>query len=191
MAEQLVAAAEDGDRTLRGILHSAAVIDDALLYSMSKDSLDRVWAPKAIGAQRLHQASSGRALDWWVGFSSTASLLGAPGQGAYACANAWLDALVATRRAAGLPAAVINWGPWSDVGMARNLAGSVLDPITPAEGLAAMEALLASDRSHTGVARLRADRALIAFPEIRNHDFFSAVVRELEAAGGGDDWAGS
>ncbi|TDL01200.1 type I polyketide synthase [Mycobacterium paragordonae] len=190
VAEQLVAAAEDGDRTLRGILHSAAVIDDALLYSMSKDSLDRVWAPKAIGAQRLHQASSGRALDWWVGFSSTASLLGAPGQGAYACANAWLDALVATRRAAGLPAAVINWGPWSDVGMARNLAGSVLDPITPAEGLAAMEALLASDRSHTGVARLRADRALIAFPEIRNHDFFSAVVRELEAAGGGDDWAG-
>ncbi|MDP7729211.1 type I polyketide synthase [Mycobacterium sp. TY813] len=190
VAEQLVAAAGDGHRELRGILHSAAVIDDALVYSMTKDSLDRVWAPKAIGAQRLHQASTGRPLDWWVGFSSTASLLGAPGQGAYACANAWLDALVAARKAAGLPAAVINWGPWSDVGMARTLAGSVLDPITPAEGLAAMESLLASDRSHTGVARLRADRALIAFPEIRNHDFFSAVVRELEAAGGGDDWAG-
>ncbi|MDP7702944.1 type I polyketide synthase [Mycobacterium sp. TY815] len=190
VAERLVAAAEDGGRTLRGILHSAAVIDDALLYSMTKDSLDRVWAPKAIGAQRLHQASAGRELDWWVGFSSTAALLGAPGQGAYACANAWLDALVAERRAAGLPAAVINWGPWSDVGMARSLAGSVLDPITPAEGLAAMETLLAGGRSHTGVARLRADRALIAFPEIRGHDFFAAVVRELEAAGGGDDWAG-
>ncbi|MCQ4359855.1 type I polyketide synthase [Mycobacterium gordonae] len=190
VAERLVAAAEDGNRGLRGILHSAAVIDDALLYSMTKDSLDRVWEPKAVGAQRLHEASRGCELDWWVGFSSTASLLGAPGQGAYACANAWLDALVATRAAAGLPAAVINWGPWSDVGMARTLASSVLDPITPAEGLAAMESLLASDRSHTGVARLRADRALIAFPEIRNHDFFSAVVRELEAAGGGDDWAG-
>ena len=190
VAERLVAAAEDGNRALRGILHSAAVIDDALVYSMTKDSLDRVWAPKAIGAQRLHEASLGRELDWWVGFSSTASLLGAPGQGAYACANAWLDALVAARTAAGLPAAVINWGPWSDVGMARTLGSSVLDPITPAEGLAAMESLLASDRSHTGVARLRADRALIAFPEIRNHDFFSAVVRELEAAGGGDDWAG-
>ncbi|WP_205877191.1 type I polyketide synthase [Mycobacterium camsae] len=190
VAERLIAAAEDGNRALRGILHSAAVIDDALLYSMTKDSLDRVWAPKAIGAQRLHQASAGRELDWWVGFSSTASLLGAPGQGAYACANAWLDALVSARTAAGLPAAVINWGPWSDVGMARTLASSVLDPITPAEGLAAMESLLAGNRSHTGVARLRADRALIAFPEIRGHDFFSAVVRELEAAGGGDDWAG-
>ena len=190
VAERLVAAAQDGNGALRGILHSAAVIDDALVYSMTKDSLDRVWAPKAIGAQRLHEASLGRELDWWVGFSSTASLLGAPGQGAYACANAWLDALVAARTAAGLPAAVINWGPWSDVGMARTLASSVLDPITPAEGLAAMESLLSSDRSHTGVARLRADRALIAFPEIRNHDFFSAVVRELEAAGGGDDWAG-
>jgi phthiocerol/phenolphthiocerol synthesis type-I polyketide synthase D len=193
VAEQLVAAAEGPDdrrRPLRGILHSAAVIDDALVYSMSRESLERVWAPKAIGAHRLHQASTGRQLDWWVGFSSTASLLGAPGQGAYACANAWLDALVASRRAAGLPGAVINWGPWSDVGMARTLASSVLDPITPDEGIAAMGALLASKRSHTGVARLRPDRALIAFPEIRGHDFFAAVIQELEAAGGGDDWAG-
>ncbi|GAB2998207.1 type I polyketide synthase [Mycobacterium bourgelatii] len=190
VADQLVAAAEDGGRQLRGIVHAAAVIDDSLLYSMTRESLERVWGPKAVGAQRLHQAGAGRALDWWVGFSSTASLLGAPGQGAYACANAWLDALVDARRAAGLPAAVINWGPWSEVGMARTLANSVLDPITPAEGIEAMESLLASGRGHTGVARLRADRALIAFPEIRGHDFFSAVVQELDAAGGGDDWAG-
>ncbi|WP_204807918.1 type I polyketide synthase [Mycobacterium riyadhense] len=190
MAEGLVAAAEDHGRQLRGILHAAAVIDDSLLYSMKRDSLERVWAPKAVGALRLHQASATRELDWWVGFSSTAALLGAPGQGAYACANAWLDALVAWRRAAGLPAAVINWGPWSDVGMARTLAVSVLDPITPAEGIEAMEALLAGNRRQTGVARLRPDRALIAFPEIRNHDFFAAVVEELDAAGGGDDWAG-
>jgi phthiocerol/phenolphthiocerol synthesis type-I polyketide synthase D len=189
-ADRLVAAAEDPNRQLRGIVHTAAVIDDSLLYSMSRESLERVWAPKAIGALRLHQASTTRELDWWVGFSSTASLLGAPGQGAYACANAWLDALVASRRASGLPAAVINWGPWSEVGMARTLAGSVLDPITPGEGIAALESLLATDRWHTGVARLRPDRALIAFPEIRNLDFFSAVVEELDAAGGGDDWAG-
>ncbi|ORX08661.1 polyketide synthase [Mycobacterium szulgai] len=190
VAEQLVAAAEEGGRQLRGVLHAAAVIDDSLLYSMKRDSLERVWAPKAIGALALHQASLTRELDWWVGFSSTASLLGAPGQGAYACANAWLDALVAWRRAEGLPAATINWGPWSDVGMARSLAVSVLDPIAPAEGIEAMEALLAGDRRQTGVARLRPDRALIAFPEIRNHEFFAAVVEELDAAGGGDDWAG-
>ena len=63
-------------------------------------------------------------------------------------------------------------------------------PITPAEGVAALDALLAADRCHTGVARLRPDRALIAFPEIRNLGYFTSVVEELDAAGDGGDWAG-
>ncbi|WP_373169334.1 type I polyketide synthase [Mycobacterium marinum] len=190
VAESLVAAAEDQQRQLRGIVHGAAVIDDSLLFSMTKDSLERVWAPKAAGALRLHDATATRELDWWLGFSSTASLLGSPGQTAYACASAWLDGLVAWRRAAGLPAATINWGPWSEVGVAQALVGTPLDPITPAEGVVALDALLAADRSRTGVARLRSDRALIAFPEIRNLGYFTLVVQELDAAGDGGDWAG-
>ncbi len=79
-----------------------------------------MWAPKAIGACDCTSRRAGRELDWWVGFSSTSSLLGAPGQGAYACASAWLDALVDWRRASGLPATTINWGQWSDVGVARS-----------------------------------------------------------------------
>lgn len=190
VAERLVAAAEDGDRRLRGILHGAAVLDDGLVLSMSRESLERVWNPKAAGALRLHQASAGRELDWWVGFSTTASLLGSAGQGAYACASAWLDALADWRCAAGMPAAVINWGPWSEVGVAQSLVGSPLDPISPAEGVAAMEALLATDRCRTGVTRLRADRAMVAFPEIRNLGYFANVVAELDLAGDGGDWAG-
>ncbi|GBG36379.1 type I polyketide synthase [Mycobacterium montefiorense] len=190
VAERLVAAAEDQNRRLAGIVHGAAVIDDSLVLSMSKESLQRVWAPKAAGALRMHQASVGRELDWWVGFSTTASLLGSAGQGAYACASAWLDALVAWRHAAGMPAAVINWGPWSEVGVAQSLVGSPLDPISPAEGIAAMDALLATDRSHTGVTRLRADRAMLAFPEIRNLGYFTSVVSELDIAGDGGDWSG-
>ena len=186
-AERLVAAAGE---SLRGIVHGAAVLDDSLLFSMSKESLERVWAPKAAGALRMHEASIGCELDWWLGFSSAASLLGAPGQSAYACASAWLDALVSWRAASGLPAAVINWGPWSEVGVAQSLAGSVLDPITPDEGIAALDSLLAAGRRRTGVARLRPDRALIAFPEIRNLGYFSSVVSELDAAGDGGDWAG-
>src|SRR5258705_4727256 len=131
----------------------------------------------------MHHASTGCVLDWWLGFSSVASLLGSPGQGAYACASAWLDALVAWRRAAGLPAAAINWGPWSEVGVAQALVGSVLDTITPAEGIEALDALLAADRAVTGVARLRADRALIAFPEMRDIGYFTRVVEELDTAG--------
>jgi phthiocerol/phenolphthiocerol synthesis type-I polyketide synthase D len=188
VADTLVAAA--GETNLRGILHAAAVLDDSLVFSMTKDSVERVWAPKVIGALRLHQASIGCELDWWLGFSSTASLLGGPGQTSYACASAWLDALVDWRRASGLPATVINWGPWAEVGLARALTGGALDPITPAEGAAAMEPLLATDRGHTGVARLRPDRALIVFPEIRNLGYFTSVVEELDAAGDGGDWAG-
>jgi phthiocerol/phenolphthiocerol synthesis type-I polyketide synthase D len=190
MAEQLVAAAEETGRELRGIVHGAAVIDDGLIIAMTRESLERVWAPKAIGAVRLHEASAGRQLDWWTGFSSVASLLGSPGQGAYAVASAWLDGLMTWRAASGLPATGINWGPWSEVGVARSLTGTVLDPITPTEGIEALENLLGTDRTLTGVARLRADRALAAFPEIRGLAYFSSVVEELDAADDGGDWAG-
>ncbi len=190
IAESLVEAAEEGGGELRGIVHAAAVLDDSLLFNMTRESLERVWAPKAAGALRMHHASVTRELDWWLGFSSVASLLGFPGQTAYACASAWLDALVAWRRAAGLPAAVINWGQWSEVGIARSLNVGVLDPITPAEGMEALEALLATDRYHTGVARLRPDRALLAFPEIHSIGYFTQVVEELDSAGDAGDWPG-
>jgi phthiocerol/phenolphthiocerol synthesis type-I polyketide synthase D len=191
VAEQLVAAAEETGRQLRGIVHGAAVINDGLLIAMSKESLERVWAPKAVGAVRLHEACATRKLDWWAGFSSVASLLGSPGQGAYAAASAWLDGLMTWRASSGLPATGINWGPWSEVGVAQSLTGSVLDPITPTEGIEALATLLGTDRSVTGVARLRTDRALVAFPEIRGLGYFSRVVEELDATDADDgDWAG-
>ena len=165
-------ATRDGRRAkpgwpLRGVVHSAAVIDDQIVAALSRESLERVWAPKAAGALRLHVATAGRELDWWVGFSSTSSLLGSPGQAAYAYASAWLDGLVAWRRASGLPATTINWGQWSDIGVARALTFSALDPIAPPEGIEALEAAIASDVDRVGVARLRLDRAAAAFPEIQ------------------------
>ena len=189
VAEQLVEAAEHTGLTLRGVVHSAAVIDDGLVTALSTESLDRVWAPKATGALRLHEATASKDLDWWVGFSSVASLLGSPGQGAYACANAWLDALVAWRRAAGLPATAINWGQWSDVGVARALTIDVLDPISPAEGIEAMESLVGQNLGQAGVARLRLDRAAAAFPEISQLGYFAHLVQELDAVGD-SDWPG-
>ena len=190
VAERLVTAAEETGLPLRGVIHAAAVIEDQIVATLSRESMQRVWAPKAAGALRLHEATANRELDWWVGFSSVASLLGSPGQAAYACANAWLDALVAWRRASGLPATTINWGQWSDVGVARSLALSVLDPITPAEGIEALEALLAGNVAGVGVARLRLDRAAAAFPEIHQLGYFATLAEELDAESDDDDWAG-
>jgi phthiocerol/phenolphthiocerol synthesis type-I polyketide synthase D len=190
VAGRLVKAAEETGLALRGVVHGAAVIDDQLVAALSRESLDRVWAPKAAGALRLHAATADRELDWWVGFSSTSSLLGSPGQGAYAAASAWLDALVAWRRASGLPGIAINWGQWSDIGVARSLTFSALDPIAPAEGIEALESVLAGDLSRVGVARLRLDRASAAFPEIQQLGYFATLAEELDLDSGDDDWAG-
>ncbi|MFS0896207.1 type I polyketide synthase [Mycolicibacterium litorale] len=190
LADRLVATAEATGRDLCGVAHLAGVLDDSLLVTMTRESLDRVWSAKTAGALRLHRATAERSLDWWLAFSSTSALLGSPGQSAYASANAWVDALVRWRRAAGLPATAINWGPWSDVGMARSLANSAVDPITPSEGTEALEVLLATDRANTGLARLRTERALTAFPEILELGYFAHLLEELDVSGGGDTWAG-
>ncbi|MBL7315276.1 hypothetical protein INQ24_29225, partial [Escherichia coli] len=79
---------------------------------------------------------------------------------------------------------------WSEVGVAQALVGSVLDTISVAEGIEALDSLLAADRIRTGVARLRADRALVAFPEIRSISYFTQVVEELDSAGDLGDWGG-
>ncbi|HET6735911.1 acyl carrier protein, partial [Mycobacterium sp.] len=105
-------------------------------------------------------------------------------------ANAWLDALVVWRRASGLPATTINWGQWSDVGVARSRRIDVLDPITPVEGIEALESLLACDLAQAGVARLRLDRAAAAYPEIHRVGYFADLVQELDSTCDDDDWAG-
>jgi phthiocerol/phenolphthiocerol synthesis type-I polyketide synthase D len=180
VADRLVAAAEETGRPLRGVVHGAGVTGDGLVTALTREGMTRVWAPKVHGALRLHAATATRQLDWWVGFSSMATLLGLPGQLAYTTANAWLDALVAWRRASGLPATAINWGQWSDVGMSRALTYSVLDPITPDEGIEALQALAGGALGRVGVGRLRLDRAVAATPEFRELGYFEKLVSEFD-----------
>ena len=182
VAERLVAAAEETGRPLRGVVHAAGVTGDGIVAALTREGMERVWAPKVAGALRLHAATATRQLDWWVGFSSMASLLGLPGQLAYTTANAWLDALVAWRRASGLPATAIGWGQWSDVGMSRSLTYSVLDPITPGEGIEALESLVGGNLTRVGVGRMRLDRAIAAIPEFRELGYFERVVEEFDTS---------
>ena len=106
---------------LGGIVHAAGVLDDGVLLEQNWQRFERVLAPKVGGAWNLHVQSQHLGLDWFVLFSSAASVLGSAGQANYAAANAFLDALAHERRRVGLPAISINWGPWSDVGMAARL----------------------------------------------------------------------
>jgi acyl carrier protein len=107
---------------LRGIIHAAMVLDDAEIRQLTAARFRAVMLPKMLGAWNLHTETLETPLDFFVMFSSAASLVGNPGQGSYAAANAFLDALAHHRRRDGLPALTINWGPL-DVGYAADRAG--------------------------------------------------------------------
>jgi acyl transferase domain-containing protein/NAD(P)-dependent dehydrogenase (short-subunit alcohol dehydrogenase family)/acyl carrier protein len=108
---------------LRGIIHAAGVVDDAALVNQTAQRFADVLKPKVDGAWLLHTLTSGLDLDFFVLCSAGAAIFGAFGQGNYAAANAFMDGLAWDRMRQGLPAVSINWGPWSDVGMAADLGG--------------------------------------------------------------------
>jgi acyl transferase domain-containing protein/NADPH:quinone reductase-like Zn-dependent oxidoreductase/NAD(P)-dependent dehydrogenase (short-subunit alcohol dehydrogenase family)/acyl carrier protein len=106
---------------VRGVLHAAGVLEDATIEQIDWTRFQHVLAPKMDGAWNLHALTRNDPLEFFVLFSSLASVLGWSGQANYAAANAFLDALAHHRRAIGLPANSINWGPWADAGMAATL----------------------------------------------------------------------
>ena len=116
--QDILAQINDPNRPLRGIVHAAGVLADGVLYDMDWEQFTRAMDPKVVGTWNLHQATRDQPLDFFLLFSSVAAVLGSPGQGNYAAGNAFLDSFAAYRRAQGLPATSINWGPWADSGMA-------------------------------------------------------------------------
>jgi phthiocerol/phenolphthiocerol synthesis type-I polyketide synthase C len=186
-ADRLVRAVSDAGFRVAGVLHSAMVLDDEIVVNISDSAARRVFAPKVTGSWRLHQATAGLDVDWWLTFSSASSLLGAPGQGAYAAANSWVDGLVAYRRSRGLPAVGINWGPWAEVGRAQFFADLGVSLITVEQGLAAMQLVLSADRARTGVIHLDARQWFQSFPAAGGSSLFAKLhdSTKLERRGGG------
>ncbi|OBB92750.1 type I polyketide synthase [Mycobacterium sp. 852002-30065_SCH5024008] len=151
-ARRLVATATATGLAVRGVLHAAAVVEDATLTNITDELIERDWAAKVHGAWNLHTATAGQPLDWFCSFSSAAALVGSPGQAAYAAANSWVDGFTHWRRARGLPATAIAWGPWAEIGRATTLAENSNIAIAPDEGAYAFEAILRHDRAYTGYA---------------------------------------
>ncbi|OBH90671.1 polyketide synthase [Mycobacterium sp. E2989] len=137
----------DEGRPVRGIVHAAGSVHDQLLVNMTEADFTKVMAPKVVGTRVLHNAFKGQPLDFFVMFGSAGSVIASPGQGNYAAANAFLDAFAHYRRAEGLPATTIGWGPWS-VGMVEDLklekiyAHRGIELITPGAGAQILDRLI-------------------------------------------------
>jgi NAD(P)-dependent dehydrogenase (short-subunit alcohol dehydrogenase family) len=145
---------------LRGIVHAAGVTADSIMEDLDWARFSQVIDPKIRGAWHLHRRTTDLELDFFVLFSTMASLLGSPGQSNYITANAFLDALAEHRRHHGHTALSISWGPWAEVGMAARSglldrhASRGLDGIPTDQALDAFGQLLATSSPHVGLARV-------------------------------------
>ncbi|WP_052375398.1 type I polyketide synthase [Chondromyces apiculatus] len=174
---------------LRGVLHAAGVLEDGTLLQLEAEQLRRVMAPKVQGAWNLHTLTSDAPLDLFVLYSSAASLLGSPGQSGYCAANAFLDALAHHRRAHGKPALAINWGAFSQVGLAaaqenrgERLARRGVGSFTPEEGSRALGLLLRDGATQAAVLRLDIRRWRQLFPRVANAPILARLLEEQEHA---------
>jgi acyl transferase domain-containing protein/acyl carrier protein len=182
---------------LRGIIHAAGLLDDGILLQQTWERFAKVLAPKVYGAWHLHTLTQKLPLDFFVLFSSAASLLGSSGQANHASANAFLDALATYRRTQGLTGLSINWGPWTEVGAAaqrhlnQQMSMKGVGSITPETGLQILEKLWSNSPAQIGVVPInwtQFDQASVSpffsdFTQIHRQDQqqITSFLKQLEA----------
>ncbi|MGW0886211.1 SDR family NAD(P)-dependent oxidoreductase, partial [Streptomyces sp. NPDC002671] len=188
-ALRTVLAGIPAEHPLKGLVHAAAVLDDGVVTSLTPQRIGAVLRPKAEAAAVLHELTADADLTAFVLFSSAAGTLGAAGQGNYAAANAFLDALVTRRRAQGLPGLSLAWGLWEQrsaltggLGEAdqRRMAGIGLGGLPTADGLALFDACCAGEAPV--VAPMRLDVAAVRASLRDSGGEVPHVLRELVQA---------
>jgi len=177
----------EGWPPIRGIVHAAGVLQDGLLMQLDAAALNSVLRPKMIGGWLLHRLLEDAPLEFFVLFSSAGSLLGQPGQGNYAAANAFLDALAHHRRALGEPALSINWGAWSGLGFADTPGGKRLaarlallgiKSIAPGQALEVLDRLLRQGATQVAAVPVDWGRYRQFYPAGTESPLLSELARE-------------
>nr|WP_322725733.1 SDR family NAD(P)-dependent oxidoreductase [Streptomyces spongiae] len=196
--DQLAAVLADvpADAPLTAVLHTAGVVEDRVVDDLTPDDFTAVLRAKVTAAENLDELTRDLPVTAFVLYSSTAGVLGAAGQGNYAAANARLDALAARRRADGLPATAIAWGPWAGSGMAagqdidRRLRRAGLTPLDPELGVDALLDAVAHGDTAVTVADVDWPRLAALQPAsaaLLTELAGPAPADELTAGHGGDD----
>lgn len=179
---------------LKGILHLAGLPDTNFLFQQSWKSFKEVRAAKVEGAWNMHRYTEGMELDFYVLFSSAASMIPMAGQSNYASASSFLDALAHYRKMNGQPCLSINWGPWAEVGHAmlphmkkayEAFAALGITSIVPDKGFAFMERLIAQGIPQAGVVPTEWNTFFAADPAALNAPLLAALVKDLVPAGSG------
>ncbi|MBV9712027.1 MAG: SDR family NAD(P)-dependent oxidoreductase, partial [Ktedonobacteraceae bacterium] len=169
---------------LRGVFHAAVVLNDSTLLQLNRERFLSVMPSKVDGAWNLHCLTLDEPLDYFVLFSSAASLIGSPGQGNYAAANAFMDMLAHYRRQQGYPALCINWGRWNEVGQAmKENRGDRLDArgftgMKPKKGLTILEALLCQSPPQVGAMSFNLPKWSQFYPDLTRSSLFTHLVEE-------------
>ncbi len=166
---------------IRGIIHLAGALRDKTILKLDKTTFAEALHGKVLGAWVLHKLFANKELDFFVLFSSAASLLGSPGQANYAAANMFLDSLSHYRHAQGKAAISINWGAWAEMGMAaRTKATGSFDPttlgsMTNQQGLAALNYLLQQNLPQVGVLPINWTKWQQIYPNFSQSPLFTYI----------------